>query len=245
MVYNNLKTKRMKSNLLVLSFFISTIYSFGQGMIDRGGFEGVFNQSAVLDISPIAKNLEKQREFYTEEQWKILMQKKYLTISYNPCYVDDYKALGYVRYNLADDQMEFLKDNQIYYLKKELGKTIRFTTLNTTYKIYEFNGRLDYYLVINEGKSSLLVKQQIKFVEPKEPKTSYDEYKPADFMRVKDEFYFTINNKDLVKIPRKKKAFFALFNEKSDDIETFANKNKLSYKSLDDLEKIVAYFNTL
>ena len=234
----------MKIRIILTLFLVSLSYS-GYSQFVGGANEAILNQGVVLDLSPIQKTLEKQRQFYTEEQWKILMQKKYLTVSYNPCYVDDFKTKGFLRYNLADDQMEFLKDNQTYFLKKEQGKKVKFTTLGTTYKVFELNGRLDYFLVQKEGKNSLLVKQIIKYVKPKEPKTSYDEYRPADFIRVRDQFYFAKDNKDLVEIPRKKKRFYEIFEDKSKDVMSFVKKNKISYKSLEDLEKIITYYNSL
>ncbi len=233
----------MKKILFTIAFF-ACLSSYSQMSADVN-FQNQFNQVAVLDLSPIYKGLEKQRQFYTEEQWKALMQKKYLTPAYSPCYIDDFKNLGYLKYNLADDQMEFLKDNETLYLKKELGRTIKFTTLKTTYKVFELNGRLDYFVVQKEGKNSLLIKQVVKFIKPKEPNTSYDEYKPANFMRVKDQYFLALDNKDLVKIPRKKKKFYPIFGDKANQIKSFVKTNKLSYKSLGDLEKIVTYFNTL
>lgn len=218
---------------------------FGDAGVPQGFNDAIFAQASVIDLSPIYRDLEKQRQFYSEDQWKNLIQKKYLTIGYSPCFVDDYKTLGYLKYNIADDQMEFLKNDQTLYLRKELGKKIRFTNLKSTYKVYELDGKLEYFLVQKEAKNSLLVKQVVKFIKPKEKKTGYDGYKPANFLRVKDKYYLALDNKKLVQIPRKKKKFHAIFGDKSSNVQAYMKENKLGYKSLSDLEKVIEYYNTL
>lgn len=229
--------------ILVLALGLFTVDGYSQTI---GANEAILNQGVVLDLSPIQKDLERQRQFYTPDQWKILMQKKYLTVAYSPCYVDQFKTLGYLRYNMADDQMEFLKDDKTFFLKKEPGRTVKFNKpLGVTYKVFEYNGRLDYFVLQKEGKNSLLVKQVMKYIKPQEPKTSYDSYKPASFKRMSDEYFLALANKDLVKMPRKKKDFFKVFGDQENAIKSYVKKEKLSHKKLGDLEKIVTYFNTL
>lgn len=232
----------MKKKLILSLFLLSFSFtSFSQGEVGDGvQYPGVW-----LDLSPIQKDLEKQRQYYTEEQWKKILDQKYLTVAYSPCYVDDFKSLGFFKYNMADDQMEFLKNGKTFFLKKELGRTVRFTILKVTYKIFEHKGRLDYYLVQKDGKNSLLVKQVMKYIKPKEPKTNYDVYKPASFKRFSDEYYIALENKKLIKITRKKKDFFKIFGENSNEVQSFMKKNKLNHKSIEDLEKIVTYYNSL
>lgn len=234
-----------KLYLLVMVTLVLNTEVYSQLQNDRSEFQSVMNQSAVLDLSPYQRSLEMQKQYYTDEQWEALLQKKYLTVGYSPCYVDDFKTIGYFKYNMADDQMEFLKDDQTYYLKKEPGRIVKFTTLKNTYKVYEYNGRLDYFLLQKEGKNPLLVKQIVKYIKPKEPKTSYDEYKPANFLRIKDQYFIAFDDKNLVKLPTNKKKFYEVFGDKSSKVKSFMKKNKLNHKSLGDLEKIVAHYNSL
>ena len=206
-------------------------------------FESILNRGAVLNLSPIGRDLEKKG--MDEESRRKLLKKQYLTIAYNPCYIDEFKTLAYLRYNLYDDQMEFVKNENIYYLKKEKGRKIQFTIPRSVYKIYELDGDLEYFLVQVEGKSSLLVKQSSRFLKPRKATTSYGVDKPADFKRSKDVYYIVFNDESVVKIPMKKKELHIIFGTKKTMIKEYVKKNKLNPKNLEDLEKLVVYYNTL
>lgn len=106
-------------------------------------FESILNRGAVLNLSPIGQDLEKKG--MDEESRRKLLEKQYLTIAYSPCYIDGFKTLAYMRHNLYDDQMEFVKNENIYYLKKEKGRKIQFTIPRSVYKIYELDGDLEYF----------------------------------------------------------------------------------------------------
>ena len=168
--------------LLLLLFTISAFSVSGQ---DGSSFEGIFNSVAVLDMSPIGKQFADDAA-YSEEEKKKILQKQYLTVAYNPALVDEFTTPAYLRYNLYNDQMEFVKNDNIFYLKKEKGRRVHFTTLNTTYKVFELYGDLEFFLVQVEGKNSLLVKQESRFIEPRKANSTYAQDKKADFKRRKD-----------------------------------------------------------
>lgn len=240
---------KTKTTLLLLSVFFSSItYAqcisciSGRMAVDQSS--AAFANATVIDLSQKYKDLNLRKRFYSDDQWKTLIQKKYLNTGYSASYVDNFKTVGYFRYNLADDQMEFLRNNKTYFLKKELGRKIKFTSSNTTYKVFELNGRLDYFLVISEGKNSLLIKQNVKYIKPKKSQNGYDGYRPANFLRIKDRYYIANGNK-VIELPRNKKSFYNTFGKVSKKIQSYATNNKLTHKSLGDLKKIVAYYNTL
>jgi hypothetical protein len=183
---------------------------------------------------------------YTQDEIKVILKKKYLTQVYNPAYVDDFNQVAYLRYNLYEDQMEFVKDEVIYFLKKDLGREVQFSILSKNlYKIYELNGRLHFFLVPLKGKNSLLIKQSVRFVESKKATTTYGKDKKADFKRKKDELYLALDDSNLIKIPTRKKEFYSIFGSNGNVIKTYMKKNKLGYKKVKDLKKIIAYYNTL
>lgn len=175
---------------------------------------------------------------------KAIQHKKYLSQDYKPSYVDDMKERAFLRYNIYDDQMEFIKDGTIYYLAKDVGRKVRFAD-NTTYQVYDFNGKQSFFLIHEEGKNSLIAKLSIRFVEAKKAGSGYEADKPADYKRRKDELYFVLKNKGIIKVPSKKKDFFNLFDSESSRIKDYMKKNKLSYKKSQDLKKLVAYLNTI
>ena len=85
------------------------------------------------------------------------------------------------------------------------------------YKIYELDG-LGYFLVHVEGKSSLLVKQSSRFLEPRKATTSYGVDKPADFKRSKDVYYIVFNDESVVKdSDEEKRIIHHIWNQKNYD----------------------------
>lgn len=223
-------------------FILSSLSLFSQGQLQTGSFEGVFNQAAVFDMSPIGRDLDNSM---TDEAKKKLLQKQYLTQAYNPALIDQFKTLAYLRYNMYNDQMEFVKNDQIYYMKKEKGRKVRFTTMNTLYKVYEVYGDLEFFLVKEDGeKASLLLKQEVRFVKPKKATSQYTKAKEADFKRRKDEYFVALG--DVVrKVPLKKKEFPVLFGDKAKAIKDYIKKEKLNPKKEGDLMKIIKYYNSL
>lgn len=172
-----------------------------------------------------------------------IQYKKYLTKDYKAAFVDDIKDQAFLRYNIFEDEMEFVKGNQIYYVKKDVGRTVRFTN-NLTYEVFEVEGELSYFLVQTEGENILLTKQIVKYVDALEPNSGYDRGRPADYKRKKDEFYLSTKN-GITKLPTKKKKLLEFFGAKSSKIKTFLKKNRLGYKKAEDLKEIVNYYNTL
>ena len=219
----------MKRILVILIAIFAFSLSTDAQLIRVNGYESILNPKGEEDIPA---------------DLKLIQYKKYLTKDYKPAYVDDFKQVAYLRYNIHEDQMEFTKDNQVYYLKKDIGRQVRFTN-QSKYKIYGFKGEPQFFLVHEDGKNSLLARQIVKFSESQEPLSGYDRGKPADYKRRKDELYLALQNKGLVKVPTKKKIFHSIFGDHASTMKTYMKKNKLSYKKVDDLKKAVAHFNTL
>lgn len=217
--------KRFLVFLLVFSFS----YSINAQMVRVNGYEQILSPKAAEDIP---------------EDLKKIQYKKYLFQDYKPAYVDDFKERAFLRYNIFEDQMEFVKDDNIYYLKKETGRKIRFSD-NTTYEVYGLNGKPQFFLVHVEGKNSLLSRQIVRFIEAREATSGYDTGKPADFKRRKDELYMILSDKGLVKVPTKKKEFYKIFGANSAAVKSHMKKNKLGYKKAKDLIKVVQFLNNL
>ena len=213
--------------LLIAVFAIS--FTTDAQQIRVNGFEQILNPTGKASVPAELKAIE---------------HKKYVSKDYKPAYVDDFQQRAFLRYNIYEDQMEFVKDNNIYYLQKDLDRVVKFSD-NTKYTVKELDGDAQFFLVHQDGKNMLLAKQTVRFVEAQEAETGYDARKPADYKRRKDELFLARNGKELELIPRKKKTFYGIFGDKSSDIKSFVKKNKLGYKKAKDLKKIIAYYNTL
>ena len=90
------------------------------------------------------------------------------------------------------------------------------------------------------------MKQCTGFLEPRKATTFYGVDKPAGlYKRSKDVYYIVFNDESVVKIPMKKKELHIIFGTKKTAIKEYVKKNKLNPKNLEDLEKLVVYYNTL
>jgi len=234
----------MKKTLF--SILLITFVSIGTyGQLTRNVGTSVTNRAG-NELIPITHLRLKTIDKSLSEEDINLQKKKYLFYSYNEAAVDDYDTKAFVRYNIFDDEMEFVKDESIYYLAKEIGRKIRFINTNSIYKVFEFKGDLHFFKVHVEGENSLIAKQKVRYIEEKVAKSGYDRARPENYKRLNDEIYFAIGNKKLVKLSKKsKKEFFKSFGEKSSEIQKYVKKNKLGRKNIEDLKKIVTYYNTL
>lgn len=174
-----------------------------------------------------------------------LKKKKYLTFSYELALVDEYDTKSRVRYNIYEDQIEFIKDNSIYYLVKEVGRRIYFIESKELYKVFRLDDEPRFFKVHVEGKNSLLAKQRVRYIEPRKALSGYDRAKPANYRRMKDELYIALENRNPVKLSKDKKEFLEIFGDKSKEMKTFIKHNKLNYRKVEDLKKIIQYFNIL
>ena len=169
----------------------------------------------------------------------------YLTEGFKPANVGDEKNVFFLRYNIYEDQMEFVKEEKVYYLKKDKNSKILFRTLNKTYKCFDLNGDLEYFnVVVESSKIGLASKEKVQFTEAKKARTNYDDDKPADYRRLNDEYYFIKDNM-VIKMPKKKKDFLSFFKKNESDVKKHMKSEKLSHKDLDDLKKIVLFNNSL
>ncbi len=174
----------------------------------------------------------------------------YLDSEYKPGTVttDDnavYKDIP-LRYNCFNDIMEFEKDNKSYeLLPKEKIKRIEFGGQVFIYKDIEGEGNNDksFFQLLTEGKADLLARFGIKFYEAEELR-GFADPKPARFDDFSETYYLSIDNGPAQMIGNNKKLVKA-FGDKQREIGNFISKQKLSAKKVDDLKKIVAYYNSL
>ncbi len=101
---------------------------------------------------------------------------------------------------------------------------------NRTYKTF--------FKVIEEGKASLLVRQRVIFREAR-PAADYKKPAPPTFKRQPDEYYIQLEDGLAQKVSGKKDLETIL----SPSVKAFIKKNKIKATRLDDLQKLVHYYN--
>lgn len=218
--------KQIIGTLVVVLAFSFTTHA---QLINVNGYQQILNPVEASDVP---------------EALEAIQYKKYLTTDYKPAYVDDFKERAFLRYNIHEDEMEFVKGDNIYYLKKDVGRKVRFIN-DVNFVVYNLEGEPHFFLSYVEGKNRLAAKQIVKFVDSEKAETGYDRDKPADYKRKRDELYIALEGQEMVKLPRKKKVFYALFGSKSSEVKSFMKKNRLGYKSAEDVKQIVEHLNTL
>ena len=218
--------------------FSSTGHGHNLGVVPGNGNRTVF---VIPDTHLRLKTIDKSVLKANVE----LEKKKYLNYNYDLASVDNYDTKGYVRYNIFDDEIEFVKEKSIYYLAKEAGRKVVFTNTKEIYKVYDFNGELHFFKVHLEGENSLVAKQRVRYIDAKVAKSGYERSKPANYKRLKDELYLVLDNK-LIKLSKKgKKDFYKSFGSEETVVKEYMKKNKLGYKNINDLKKVVQYLNEL
>ena len=181
---------------------------------------------------------------------KELVGSIYINEDFFPAKLSNSQDQYLVRYNAYLDEMEFEKNGNAYHLSKNLNYSINFEGINKTYQVYNYLEKKEtvpgFFVVLYSGDNiSLLIKEKIKFYEEVKAKTGYDKYKPPTLKRVSDEFYIGYKNSVAKELPSKKKGILDLFASKANEIESFANENKLGFKNREDLIQIFKYYDTL
>jgi len=152
-----------------------------------------------------------------------------------------------LRYNAYNDEIEFRneKDEILALYPPESIDKVEIGNLKMEYIPYIFakNTRNGYFELIAKGNASLFVKHEIVFKDAEEP-GAYKEAAPARFVKNPDAYYIQINNEP-AEVVSNKKSLLEILSDQYDEIDTFFKKNKIKTNNIDDLTKLVKYYNTL
>jgi hypothetical protein len=143
----------------------------------------------------------------------------YLTENYLPSKVDNFIETVFFRYNIYKDEMEFTKDGKVVFLRKQKGRKILFVNTSDSYELFEFEEKLNYFVVHNEGKNQLLSKQVVKYKKEKIARNSYENSKAAKFVTIKDGIYIKFNADGIQEVPSNKNKFYDLFGKNAKSIK--------------------------
>ncbi len=152
-----------------------------------------------------------------------------------------------LRFNIYNDEMEFKSDEGTI-LALTPPEFIDFIIIGEEkyiYIPYAIGNKLlrGYFKVITEGKASLLVKQNINYKDAELPQ-AYKDAVPARFIRMQDDFYIRLGQLEAYHISNKKELTVIL-EDKAKEMDDFLKKNKTRFNRMDDMQKLVNYYNTL
>lgn len=180
-----------------------------------------------------------------------ILGSKYVNKSFVPVKIGEDNKVFFARYNAYDDKIEVKKDNELYHLSKKVNEPIVFSRLNKTFQLFNYkeNGtnKTGYFVLEynGDGKATILLKEKVVFKKEKIQTTGYGNYVPPTMERSKDKLYISFGDNYAMELPTKKSAILSLFGNTSKEIESFVNKNNLSFKNKIDLRTIIVYYNSL
>lgn len=155
-----------------------------------------------------------------------------------------------IRYDIYADQMHLKDSNMIYaIIHPDKVKLIEAGNYKFIYSLFLDSpgdvgpARSSYFIIKTEGKCLLLIKKSIR-VQDAEPAKLYQDAKPPKFVATADIFFLKPEGKSAVRI-KNKKDLLTVLADKSETIGDYISSNKLDLKDIEELAKIVSYYNSL
>jgi hypothetical protein len=152
-----------------------------------------------------------------------------------------------LRFNIYANEIEFkTEDGTIFFLASpEIIDHIIIGENKYIYAPYTVGSRLlrGYFKILIEGKANLLVKQNIT-LRNAEPPQPYKDAQPAMFLKMQDEFFVRIAPAEAFKVSNKKELLSVLA-DKGKELDDFQKKNKTKFNRLDDMVKLIGFYNSL
>ncbi|MCZ4224013.1 hypothetical protein [Pedobacter rhodius] len=147
-----------------------------------------------------------------------------------------------LKYNLYDDQVYFLGKDSIsmkfinpvneFHIEKDMFK-------NGYPAVKTFNN-LSYYLIMAEGKATLLKKLTKNIIEVKEFNSSVTTKKIMD-----DKIYFLLVDGKITQVKNDKNSFISILADKKNEIDSYLKTNKVNFKKDEDLTALIKFYNDL
>lgn len=154
-----------------------------------------------------------------------------------------------LRYDIYADQVH-LKDNDLIYgiIHPEALASVSIDTLKLLYCSFvkspaDQSSETGYFILKTDGKCKLLVRKKIR-IQDAEPPKGIQEARPTRFVAVGDTYYLRKEGKNAVRI-NGKKDLLTVLEDRKEEINKLIKAEKLGTKEVDDLVKIVTFYNSL
>lgn len=155
-----------------------------------------------------------------------------------------------LRFDIYANQMHMKYKDQVYaIIHQEKIASLIIGTEQFIYSNYlkstdsELSPESTYFILGTDGKCKLLIKKNIRIQDAELPKVLQDA-KPARFIRTNDTYYLKMDNNPAVKI-NSKNDLLSVLSDHNENISQFINNNKIGTKKIEDLKKIITYYNSL
>jgi len=152
-----------------------------------------------------------------------------------------------LRYNIFNDLIEFKsEENKILAIATpEIVDKIEFGNFQVFYLPFTNvkKVRKGFFILIEQGNASLYYKPQI-FLKKATEAVPFQEPQPAKFIRQVDAYYLRIEPTE-AKLIGNRKDLFKLFPDRKEEIATFVKRNKIKTNKVEDLRKLLQFYNSL
>ena len=172
----------------------------------------------------------------------------YMPVEFEPAFIRTKKGSFNdvpCRYNAFDDNVEYQLRGLAYEFDPSPNvELIKFKTYDMVVdKLPVKDYRYGFYIRLDSGKATLLMRRTIQLLSPQAPKALESEGKPARYSARPDEFYLKFGSGIPQPVGSVKKSI-AMFPDHQAELQKFVAEHKLS-KSAEDLARLVEYYNTL
>ncbi|MEI7524537.1 MAG: hypothetical protein WCJ95_09420 [Mariniphaga sp.] len=155
-----------------------------------------------------------------------------------------------IRYDIYANEMHLQNKGEIFaIIHPEKVNRIETDSLTFIYsKLIKSQGEEttkdgSYFILQADGKCKLLIKKNMRIQDPEPPKL-YQDAKPPKFVNTSDTYYLKLKDASAVRI-KNEKDLFAVLGDEEKALSQFIHSNRLKIKNLEDLVKIVTYYNGL
>lgn len=146
-----------------------------------------------------------------------------------------------IRYNVLNQQVEYLNENSVYEIQDSL---LSFKVTDTTGRVHllerkNMNTKPYFFESLAAGKIALLKRYSAR------TNTSEDWYTKKKTKTIVHEVsYFVMKGDVIDKFSPSKKSLLTLFADQAEQIKTFMNNNAIDFKSDESLRALFEYYNT-
>lgn len=155
------------------------------------------------------------------------------------------------RFDIFKGEIQFGKKDEIYALiNPESVSSVLIDTLRFIYTGYlkspgDINSiENSWFILKKDGKCRLLIRKNLRLQAATPPKPYQEEGSPAKFIHTRDTYYVQPEGESAFKIDNKKDLLNNL-PDKNGELSSFLKANNLDVKEVNDLAKIISFYNNL
>jgi len=155
-----------------------------------------------------------------------------------------------IRYDIYADLVQIRYDGNMFAiaypdkLNKIIVDTVTFIHDSFTKSgDKDIQNKSSYFILLTDGKCKLLIKKNIRIQDPEPPKILQDA-KPARFVHTNDTYYLKLNDSQAVLI-KNRNIILDLLNDQKEALINFMNIEKTNVNRIQDLIRLVNYYNSL